>query len=429
MTNATTNFAFVNNTGSSTAYAYVTGNDLNNNNALAMIQTDGKTVYYPASPSGTNQPLAVDCAIPLGDPGTTTNVTIPQLGGARIWFVVDSKLTFLLNPGPGLVEPSVTNTTDPNYNLKWDFCEFTYNSTQLFANITYVDFVCLPIALQLTNTSGAVQTVEGLPTDGLDQICTQLKQQASSENSDWTKLIVTAPDGSNLRALSANSGSIVDSTFLSGYYESYVNSAWAKYASTALEVDTQAQWGTVSGTTTANANTLSFGTNLTFAKPATADVFSCSTGPFANYPAATSDEMGAIGARLAAALNRSTLLTDPDQPDGETNPASFYQTSPTNHYARICHSVNIDGRGYAFPYDDVAPSSETAPDQAGTVSDGSPQLLTVTVGGPPSSAGPATGGNKKETDDGKKSGAKTGTMAGMLQKVKTLFTGCFGSRK
>ena len=50
-------------------------------------------------------------------------------------------------PRAGLVEPSVTNPSDPNIDLQWDFCEFTYNSAQIFANISFVDFVCMPIAL------------------------------------------------------------------------------------------------------------------------------------------------------------------------------------------------------------------------------------------------------------------------------------------
>lgn len=127
MTNPTTQFAFKNNTGSATAYAYVTGQDINNNYAYTFLQADGKTLYYPASPSSTLQPLAVDCAIPLGAVGSTTTVTIPQLAGGRIWFVVGSKLTFYVNPGPGIVEPAVTNTSDVNYELNWGFCEFTWS--------------------------------------------------------------------------------------------------------------------------------------------------------------------------------------------------------------------------------------------------------------------------------------------------------------
>ena len=85
----------------------------------------------------------------------------------------------------------------------------------------------------------------------------------------------------------------------------------------------------------------------------------------------------AIIPRLAAAFNRSTLLTDSDQPDGE-NPAGYYANAITNHYARIVHATEAGGLGYAFPYDDVTPDGGV--NQAGPVSSGSPALLSVTVG-------------------------------------------------
>jgi hypothetical protein len=41
--------------------------------------------------------------------------------------------------------------------------------------------------------------------------------------------------------------------------------------------------------------------------------------------------------------------------------------------------VQKDGRGYAFPYDDVVPDGGM--DVAGTLSDGTPMVFTVAVGG------------------------------------------------
>lgn len=97
------NIVLQNQTTSSTVYAYITGQAINNNNALVLLQADGKTLYYPTSPSSNGSPLAVNCGIPLGPPGSKAVVTIPQIAGGRIWFSVGSPLTFLLNPGPGLV--------------------------------------------------------------------------------------------------------------------------------------------------------------------------------------------------------------------------------------------------------------------------------------------------------------------------------------
>lgn len=376
-----------NTTTSSEVYAYVTGLAINNGNALMLLESDGRTVYYPASPSGTGAALGANCAIPLGAPGSTTSITIPQIAGGRIWFSVGSPITFLLNPGPALVEPSVSNPSDPNIDVMWDFCEFTFNSSQIYANISYVDFVSIPISLSLTNSSGVVQSVSGMNSSGLDTVCSNLIAQNASDGAGWNQLVVTS-NGSNLRALSPNNGIVMNSSLFSGYFQSYVNDVWSQYAGESLTVDTQASWGSVAGTVTNGV--LTFPGVGTFAQPSAADIFSCSTGPFAN----ASGEMGALIARISAAFNRSTLLIDTDQPDGE-NPSNYYQNSITNHYARIVHAANLDGRGYAFPYDDVTPNGGT--DQSGYVADPNPTLLTIAVGGgtatgstPTASASPTT---------------------------------------
>ena len=119
MSSSTVTIALQNQTTSPTVYAYITGQAIDRNNALFLLQSDGKTQYYPTSPSSTGAALAQNCAIPLGAPGNTIPVTVPHLAGSRIWFSVDDTLTFLLNPGPALVEPSVTNPSDPNINISW----------------------------------------------------------------------------------------------------------------------------------------------------------------------------------------------------------------------------------------------------------------------------------------------------------------------
>lgn len=384
-TPSTMQIALQNNTTSATLYAYVTGLDLNNNNAVWLLQSDGVTGYYPANPSANQSPLSANVSIVVGGPGSVRTVTIPQLAGARIWYCQDAELTFLLNigsGGPGLVEPSVTNTSDPNYKLRWDFSEFTFNSTQLFANITYVDFVSIPVALQLTTTDGtAAQTVEGMPSNGLDTVCEALQAQQKVDCAGWDQLVVqissSSAGTSNLRALSPNNGLIMNNTLFPNYFDAYVDQVWSQYATTSVSVDTQAQWGTVTGQVDSSGG-LTFSGVGTFPKPSTADIFSCSTGAFAAY-ATNTDEMGNLTARLSAALNRTTLLAYASQPDGVTSASAYYQTAVTNHYARIVHAANLDGRGYAFPYDDVAP--DNGADQSGAVSSGAPSVLTVYIGG------------------------------------------------
>jgi hypothetical protein len=285
------------------------------------------------------------------------------MAGARVYVVTDAKLDFFLDPGPHLVHPSFLNASDPNFAKNWSFSEFTFNDTQLFANISYVDFVGIPMGLSLTTTGSGTKTVAGLPSGSLDAICAALTAQGGS----WGELVQTG-SGGNLRALSPHH----HADRFAGYLDGYIDQVWQKYAGTDLVVDSQNPGlGTFTGRV--SGGQLTFGSE-SFAKPVTADVWSCDSGPFA-IPAGASEARKSIIPRLAAALNRTTLLADPNQPTAE-DPATFYQGDATNHYARIVHAKLPDNRGYAFPYDDVSPG----PDFSGAVYAGDPEVLTVTIG-------------------------------------------------
>lgn len=376
---ATLNIQLKNNTSSNQVYASITGLALDKNNALFLLTSDGKTPYYPAQPGKDLASLEQNVAIRLGNPGSAVTATVPHLAGSRIYFSIGEPLKFLLNRGgngAALVAPSINNPADPNFNIQWSFCEFTYDPGQLFCNITYVDFVSLPISLSLTERSGNTQNVTGFSGNGLDTMANHLKSQAASDHQPWDALIY-APKGQIVRILSPNNAILGKPSLFAGYYEPYVDQVWSKYNSDTLSIDTQnGDWGTFRGKVEQN-RLITFpkpnGQPFKFAKPSTADIFSCSSGPF-NLP---NDEFGNIGARIAAGLNRSTMLTSDVQPGA--SPASYYKGSPTNHYSRIVHAVNEDRLGYAFPYDDVTPAN--GQDQSGKVADPSPRSFTVTVGG------------------------------------------------
>jgi hypothetical protein len=365
----TVSVALSNVTGSEFVYAYVSGQALDHGMAWMFLQSDGVTPYYLPSPPS-RVPLGDGCAITLNASGADPRtISIPHIAGGRLWLSIGRKLVFYVNPGPAIVTPSVTNDTDPNIAIDWGFCEFTYDSTQLFANISFVDFVSLPIALSL-ETPQCTQTVRGLPARGLSTVCTEL----SNLDGDWSKLIVTDQDGSHRRVLSPNQAVSVNPMMFSGYLDDYIDQVWQKYAGTDLTIDTQStDWGKVTGRVADGE--LRFCDVGAFTKPSTPAVFSCSQPPFST----ANDEMGNLSARLAAALNRTTLLLNPVQPTDE-DPGTYYQYCTTNHYARILHATTPDHLGYAFPYDDVHPLHET--DFEGKVQSSQPGTLTVTVGPP-----------------------------------------------
>ncbi|MBB4684227.1 glycoside hydrolase family 64 protein [Amycolatopsis jiangsuensis] len=349
--------AFDDQSGAGETYAYITGTTLDNR--LVILKADG-TPYYPPSPGAAQTPLEEDCAIPLK---SLSQVSVPKMAGARIYFALDTKLDFFVNPGPAMVHPNFLASEDPNYARDWSFVEFTFNDDVLFANISYVDFVAIPMGLHLSTAGSGEQTVQGLPARSLDPICDELKKQGGP----WAGL-VEDDGGKALRALSAQHRA----DQFDGYLDGYIDQVWEKYGGTKLTVDSQRpDLGTFTGQV--SGDTLTFDNGESFGKPVTADVWSCDSGPFA-IAGDASEARKAIVPRLAAALNRTTLLDNANQPVDE-DPAKFYQAEATNHYARIVHSKLPDNRGYAFPYDDVTPG----PDFSGAVQAGDPDTLTITI--------------------------------------------------
>ncbi len=302
MTPPTLDIAFVNTTQSD-VYAYITGLDLDNNNQWFVLKSDGKSAYHPKSPPSIGSPLEEGCGIKLGEPGSTRVVTIPHIAGGRIYFSIIKPLTFLLNPGPALVEPSVTNPSDPNYNNNWGFCEFTFNNDQLYANISYVDFVGVPVSIALETSSGETKSVLGMPPDGLQKVCSGLEAQSSTDGQGWNTLIVKDSSGQPLRVLSPNQGCVMNPNLLTNYYEPYVDQVWSRFSSQPMTIDTMAA-GVVKGQV--HGDQLTFD-DQSFTKPTTRDIFSASSGPFQT---GADFKRNAIIPRLNAEFHRSTFLTN-----------------------------------------------------------------------------------------------------------------------
>lgn len=242
---------------------------------------------------------------------------------------------------------------------------FGSNSDQLYGNISYVDFVSMPVALTLEADGTATQHVSGGDQNQLSTVVNGLKQQDAIDRAGWSKLIYNDAAGNALRVLSPNNGKVQDATLFSNYFEPYVKSVFDAFQNKDLTIDTQADFGKVAGRVANGSLTFNPG-NLTFSAPSTTDIFGCSTGPFVTGGATEKD---AIIPRLAAAFNRSVLLTHSDIP-ATPQANAYYQDKTTNHYARVVHAANLDGKGYAFPYDDVQPTG--GEDQSGKVQAGSP---------------------------------------------------------
>lgn len=355
--------------------AYVTGHE-QGTDRWVLLKPDGG-VYRPDSPSAPQTPLPVDCAIPLGAAGSAPKVlTLPQMYGARVYFVRDDKLDFFLNPGPSLVEPAFATKEDANYGRTWSFCEFTFNSSQLYANISYVDLVtALPIGLTLEGDG--THTVAPLPDGAVDKIAADLVAQGEKDGQPWGDLVIRGDGDKVLRVISPQN-------LMAPYFDrpnempfrdvwnSYIDEAWEKYRGTDLRIDLQGGRGVFTGRV--SGDTLTFNGGHTFPKPTSKDIFTCNHGPFTNNPGDSDDKKGLL-ARLAAGFNRSIMLSHAEQPNG-AGAGDYYKGDVTNHWARVVHANSPIG--YAFPYDDVRPDGE--PDVSGAAHDGNPRRFTVSVG-------------------------------------------------
>jgi hypothetical protein len=359
-------------------YAYVTGKDPTG--AVVMLTTSGSW-YYP-NPGGSQQPIAIPTdaghAIPLSGSGTT-DFSIPDyISSGRVWISQGQLEFFTVTTGdgkPSLVEPSAVNPSDPSAGMNWGFVELTNTANAgIYANISFVDFIGLIISMRLRLGSGEVQTVEGLASNAVSQICNGLIAQTARDGQPWDKMCVTKSDGTPLRVLAPNMYVASNPGAMANYYTSYVDQVWAKYTNEDLIIDTQGQWGRVP-CRVSGSNLVCRGDSIPYPKPSIVDIWGCNSGPFANIG---DDLHKSILARLCAAFHRSELLL----PGGNVTPslgsAGYYTVSPTSHYSRLVHEYETDGKGYAFSYDDVNPHGENA---AGVVAGPNPQVLELFVGG------------------------------------------------
>ncbi|KAF2222288.1 hypothetical protein BDZ85DRAFT_199831 [Elsinoe ampelina] len=407
--------SLVNNLNSNKVTAYVTGLDVKGQ--LVMLQPDGNWFYPTAGTSGIPQNITANTAIPLGAPGSTTNVTLPGfLISGRVWFA-DGTLSFFTVPGPSgpsLVQPSAANPSDPNAATNWGFVELTNISAGIYCNISFVDFLGLPLGMTLTGVNGK-QSALGTTAAAVPGVCAKLIE-TSKGGAPWDELCVNDEKGNVLRVLSPALHAAVDSSNFAKLFNGHVNKVWQRFATEPLMIDTQSSPGIVNCTVQNDIMTCGQD-STTYAKPNGLDIFGCNSGPFLIRNGNPTHM--AVVPRLCAAFNRATLLLPNGRKQPFNNPKRYYLSGPTNWYSKFVHDFEIDGRGYAFSYDDV--SATGTEDLSGLLSDPEPSLLSITVGGPDSPVIQA-GKAKNKAASVKTTTTTKNTKTTMVIKVKQTIT-------
>ncbi|KAL7953571.1 glycoside hydrolase family 64 protein [Trichoderma compactum] len=372
---------FVNNFGGGAINAYIQGLDMNG--AIVFITADGSLVYPSSSGSSLPVEIKQDIAIPLPaiNQSIILNLSIP-LNSGRIYFC-EGNLTFAIldrGDGEGLVQPSL-NSQDPSASLNWGFIELTYpEDGSIYANISYVDFVGLILSMVLSTTSGGTpQITRGLQPDAVPKLCYGLYDQSIRDDYHWLGMCVMTDKGRPIRVISPNYYHRTHESAFKEYWTSYVDDVWEYYSRTPLIIDTQREFGNVTCLATNDTMHCANDPHI-YSKPSAADIWGCNGGPFARYENETPIHL-AVVPRLCAGFVRSTLLLQGGYVQPSLGSDYHYMVSPTNHYSRLVHELQLDGRGYAFSYDDVNPNGNE--DASGTVAAGNPSLLTIYVGSPP----------------------------------------------
>ncbi|HET6356335.1 MAG TPA: glycoside hydrolase family 64 protein [Streptomyces sp.] len=325
---------------------------------------DANGTFHPW-PAGGNPPTpAPDASIAGPAGGQSKTIRIPKFSG-RIYFSYGQKLVFKLTTG-GLVQPAVQNPSDPNRNILFNWSEYTLNDAGLWINSTQVDMFSAPYAVGVRPASGATKSTGHLKPGGYNGFYNALRGQPGG----WGNLIQRRSDGTVLRALAPGHG-IETGALPAGAMDDYVNRVWSKYSASTLTVTPFANqpgtkyYGRVSGGVM-NFTNGSGAVVTSFQKPDSDSIFGC----YKRLDAPNDLVRGPISRTLCAGFNRSTLLTNPSQPD--TGSANFYQDVVTNHYARKIHAQMADGKAYAFAFDDVGA-------QESLVHDGNPQQAYITL--------------------------------------------------
>ncbi|MFB6641350.1 beta-1,3-glucanase family protein [Streptomyces chartreusis] len=320
---------------------------------------DGKQVRL--TPEGTLAPIALsdngsdgftDYAISLS--GGETRLSLPYMSG-RIYVALGEKLKFKAvadgNGNAALQYPAGWVESDPNYPVLHDCAEFTYNASGMFCNTTMVDMFSVPMSIRLTGAKD--QTTGRLKAGGRAAAFAAVREAEA-----FARLVVD-----DTRIIAPGHG-LDAGLFSKDYFAPYIDEVWSTYTGRDLTVITNA--GKFTGRVRGDRFTFDGPAQVSFGKPSTRDVLFCD----GNLAAPNDGTTGPVAAVLGAGFNRSTLLSHPEQPT--TDPATFYGTDLTNHYAGAMHTATEDGKAYGFAFDDVA-------DFASYIQDTAPTGITLTL--------------------------------------------------
>ena len=306
-------------------------------------------------------------------------VYISQTFANRMFFGFKSPMYLHVHETGGYAGADLQNPSDPNYDIRWDLMEFTYDEYKvMFVNTTRVDAFQYPMGVELWGGAGANNPyMKRGETVSYNEVINRWK--AETNGSVFANCLQTnvTKDGVGPIIMQPSKVASVKNT---GCFDDYINRIWSTFSGKTIRV----KMG-VLGTWTGRVNGSNFvltcvegerrGQTATVGRPTTVDVIE-GAGEFARYH--NSDADLPVQAMFCGAMNRGMInvnLGDGQEQDwGDTS--KFFKIDTYNPYVKFFHQKDLSYAGYtyAFAYDDTF-------DQSATCATSNPERMTFTIGG------------------------------------------------
>ena len=265
-----------------------------------------------------------------------------RVDAARLYVSMGAPMNMTIDPNHPTdlfsTFPDVENAYDANNGTYYDFVEFTLVNNQIWCNTTQVEQFCLPLVMELFQTSGSSYTTSGKVgiTDSRANLFSAWSADVPSEFKALANTYrIVAPVHGGFRAAQANGG----------YFTNYISSVWSQYTGSDLTIPIPQ--GTFTGRVQADGR-LRFtrsgdAASYYVGRPSSEEVFAGS-GPMT----AGNDIEQQLGAQVCAAFHRHVL----ENPAFINSSTQYYHAAPADYYSKFWHDHSINGKAYGFCYDD-----------------------------------------------------------------------------
>ena len=317
---------------------------MNSNNVWCYARPDGALIPIGSTESSAWQYTLADLK--------NTGMQMPLAHSGRIYYSYGKPL-YMKGDGNGVVLPSLSNPSDPNYETYFDWLEFTVSDNGFWVNTTQVDQLGFPVLMNVYDNDGRVQQT------GISKSREEIWNLFRSEMPAEFKTLVSdyrifAPCKAGFDERSGGA--------YGNYFDAYVTETWNTIASKSQTVTHPQGKFIMTGDGTniyfrcieAYGTIASAGQTYTiYGKPRTSEVFE----GYGVLASGNPMEL-ALEAWICAALNRHVAHMEPDA--YWNNAAAYYNAGPCNYFAKFWHDHSErGGLAYGFCYDDVNDQSAT----------------------------------------------------------------------